>query len=486
MSGVGRELTSSQLSVVNMKPISLKKSLQWIAASAALFAYPLAHAQWAYNNAYWHDELWSAETTQSTWMQTVADQVPLLRMSIPGTHDSASVGYGGDIAQTQSMSITKQLVGGVRYLDFRCDLVDGGLQLHHGFVGLEKTCDSGLADVAAFLKKHPSEVVLIKIQQEYSTASNPDFQKAFDKMIAPLSGAIWQGYTLTSSPTLGDVRGKIVFIKRFNEVVPNGLTYSSFAVVDNYSMTTNWDLYSHWETVKSALSDVTQGKMPEATIINIVGSGGSFPYFVSGGRSSPHGGHLVTGLTTPGWSHSYPDFPRDSCFIGICSIYFKGLNELTAEYLEKNKPSHVGIIVADFPGKPLVDAIIERNARTWRYNDTASAGEVFVYQNPYLKTTDYFAARKSGAYWYFPTDHRDNGDWIFLGHDFPTQSTARSWVPDGYAQVGDLYEYRNPHSHTIDYFKSRRAGYYAQERLWFPINQKSNAYWEYVGSKVLN
>lgn len=52
------------------------------------------------------------------------------------------------------------------------------------------------------------------------------------------------------------------------------------------------------------------------------GSVGSFPYFVASGKSSPNGNRLATGLTTPGFSNRYTDFPRVACFIGICTIAF--------------------------------------------------------------------------------------------------------------------------------------------------------------------
>ena len=94
---------------------------------------------------------------------------------------------------------------------------------------------------------------------------------------------------------------------------------------------------------------------------------GSFPYFVASGHSS-HGTsapRLSTGLTTPGWSSSYPDFPRVSCFIGICTIAFEGINTLTANYIARRDIASdrlPGIIMADFPGKRLIDNIIHLNA----------------------------------------------------------------------------------------------------------------------------
>lgn len=458
----------------------LRRRFARLAAVLTGLCCTFAHAgNWDYTDAYSHGGLWAKDLTQPSWMKAIGDDRPLLSLSIPGTHDSASVGYGGDAVQNQSMSIPDQLRAGIRYLDFRCRLDNGDLQFHHGFVWMHKTCASGFADVASFLAKHPSETVLIKLQQEYSERPNAELQAAFDPILATYAHVIWQGYNETQNPRLGEVRGKIVIVKRFNERQRNGLTYNDFNILDNYEMGTNWDLYSHWSRIKSRLASMTPSPYG-GYITHIVGSGGSFPYFVASGRSSPDGGHLVTGLTTPGWSGSYPDFPRDSCFIGICSIYFKGLNELTAEYLKTRMPAFAGIVVADFPGRSLIDAIIERNAKTWRQGDVARAGDVYVYNNPYTHLVEYFAAKRDGAYWYFPIDGRDNNDWILLGNQFPAGRDIKYWVHSAASAVGDIYAYRNPFTHSIDYFRAKKAGYYAHQKLWFPTNQSSNAYWEFI------
>lgn len=69
-----------------------------------------------YDDAYAHSS--SSTYKNNAWMKRLSNQKNIDTISIPGTHDSASF-YGGDIVQTQSMSITSQLNSGVRFLDIR-------------------------------------------------------------------------------------------------------------------------------------------------------------------------------------------------------------------------------------------------------------------------------------------------------------------------------------------------------------------------------
>ncbi len=93
------------------------------------------------------------------------------------------------------------------------------------------------------------------------------------------------------------------------------------------------------------------------------GHGGSYPYFVASGKSSNGNGdpRLMTGLTTPGFKSSYPDFPRVGCFIGICSIAFEGINILGYNYLNSQNFAYTGIIYVDFYGDTLIQKILGKN-----------------------------------------------------------------------------------------------------------------------------
>lgn len=59
----------------------------------------------------------------------------------------------------------------------------------------------------------------------------------------------------------------------------------------------------------------------------------------------------------------FADFPRVACLINVCSIAFEGINVLAYDkFLGPNhKPKYVGIIMTDFPGDGLINAIINVN-----------------------------------------------------------------------------------------------------------------------------
>lgn len=132
----------------------------------------------------------------------------------------------------------------------------------------------------------------------------------------------------TQNPTLGDTRGKVVIIQDFVGNSIHGLLFDSFTNLGHKNFGTNWDQYDKWLSVKNHLENAdAAGK---SYLGFWTGSVGSFPYFVASGKSSPQNGapRLATGLTTPGFSSYYPDFPRVACFIGICTIAFEGINTL--------------------------------------------------------------------------------------------------------------------------------------------------------------
>lgn len=387
---------------------------------------PVEANSWDYESAYSYSTDFE---DRSDWMRALPDHVPILSLALLGTHDSAST-YSNThhnwIAATQRLSISDQLKSGIRYLDFRCKLTGQELKLFHGILELGETCKTELENVISFLEQEPSEVVFVHVKQEDSECPNLEYGDAFSAMIGQLDQSrIWRsGGRADANPSLGDVRGKIVFSQRFDEDRPIALVYKyQYEILDDYYFYSNWDLYEHWEKIKDFMKSEAENVDPSA--ISIMGSGGSFPYFVASGRASPEGRHLVTGYTTPGWSFKYPDFPRSACWGELCSIYFSGLNELTAWYLDNNEFSFKGVVWADFPGPALIQAVIDKNAKSWEYDGqsgvgaTSRKGDIYVYNNPYSNARDYFEAKKDGRYGWFPTDRTDNDSWKYLGAEFP-------------------------------------------------------------------
>lgn len=334
--------------------MNFKKVALCIFAGIALASFPLkAHAH--DSPGYSHDS--QAKTSNPDWMAGLKDDTLLSQLSIPGTHDTMSF-YGGDAVQTQSMSLDAQLESGVRVLDIRCRHIEDIFAIHHGMVFQKTFFGDVLNTVTAFLNKHPNETVLMRVKEEYTPEKNT---RTFAETFGDYYWKTWRNsfWTPTSdNPRLGDIRGKIVILQDFSSSQKYGINYDSFSTQDEYNLTTNWDLYGKWTAVKDHLQRANDGPSTTKYMNYLSGSGGSFPYFVVSGHSSPQTGapRLATGLTTPGWKDKWPDFPRVSCFIGICTIAFEGTDVLTYERLGNYK--RVGIIMSDFPGPGLITGTI--------------------------------------------------------------------------------------------------------------------------------
>lgn len=339
---------------------SIKKWLGLSLASLFFCAAPLALAH--NDSAYSHDA--GINHYNADWMRNVPGSKALKDLSLPGTHDSMSF-YGGDIAQTQSMPLATQLNAGVRVLDIRCRRIDNKFAIHHGLVYQHANFDDVLQTVTSFLQQHPAETVLMRVSEEYDAAnSSMSFADIYNTYANNPAYSQYFWKDSTPYPTLDAVRGKMVILNNFSGA-SFGLNYHNANIQDDYNVSTNWDLYSKWTKVKDQINNANSANpATRGYYMNYLSaSGGSFPYFIASGHSSPgtSAPRLATGLTTPGWKNSYPDFPRVSCFIGICTIAFEGTNVLSANYIANTRPAFVGILMTDFPGQGLIDKVIALN-----------------------------------------------------------------------------------------------------------------------------
>ena len=316
-----------------------------------------------YDTAYW-SELGTTQN-RSNWMDWIPDSMHLSELSLPGTHDTMTGGVGligHDIARTQSMSLYNQLVSGIRVLDIRAKYNGDSFPIHHGSIKLGMDFDFVLSVVQDFLRKNPTESVFMRFKQEDSSASDVEMEILFKKYYDKYKDIFWVNTNESNDPQMGEFRGKLVLLADVLSLEKYGLSYRDIDKQDAYHLNTNWDLYAKWEKIKVQINKSNKGV--DTIYMNYLsGSGGSFPYFVASGHSSPgiSAGRLITGFTEPGWKGIYPDFPRGAYFGVIATIYFEGTNTLTADYLKKYKISLAGMVMADFPGERLINAIIDCN-----------------------------------------------------------------------------------------------------------------------------
>jgi 1-phosphatidylinositol phosphodiesterase len=179
-----------------------------------------------------------SDDSQADWMAPLADASGVAELSIPGTHDSGALHepYPGS-AQAQQLAIADQLVAGVRYLDLRCRHYQDGFLIYHGPVDQDQTFDEVLATMAKFLDEHPGETLIISVKEEAAPQSNTrSFEATFAAYVAQAPDRWYLGDRL---PRLGDVRGRLVLLRRFAaSTAPLGIDGSGWADNTTFSLTT--------------------------------------------------------------------------------------------------------------------------------------------------------------------------------------------------------------------------------------------------------
>ena len=281
-----------------------------------------------------------AEAPDPGWMAAQPDDRTLAELSIPGTHDSGALHdiLGSGTARTQELAIATQLDVGVRYLDIRCRHVADAFEIYHGPIDQQQTFDEVLATTTAFLDSDPMQTVIMSIKEEFNAdrATRP-FAATFEAYVA-LDPARW--YLGPAVPVLGDVRGKIVLLRRFaSTTTPLGLDGDAMwaddttftiqtadarlRVQDNYRVE-NSDV--KWASVTAMFDEASTGE-PTTWYINHTS------------------GFQMQGLL--------PNTP----------VVAMNINErLNTYFADSAMVGHLGTVVMDFASANRTRAIIDRNA----------------------------------------------------------------------------------------------------------------------------
>lgn len=129
--------------------------------------------------------------------------------------------WGGPISccQTPALSLTHQLIGGVRFIDVRLALkADGQLRVYHGIQDEYAEAEKDVFEpLYAFLEASPTETVVVSIKQENATA---EFEATVWNMLDKRTDK-W--YRENRWPALGEVRGRAIVFCRFGFVSEQGL-----------------------------------------------------------------------------------------------------------------------------------------------------------------------------------------------------------------------------------------------------------------------
>ena len=157
------------------------------------------------------------------WMKYVDDNKFLDELSIPGTHDSGTCSVDNDTepqssqVKCQQDYIPTQLLEGIRYFDIRLGKGDDPGIDHGDYYLLKKDAYfMHLSDVIGyfktFLNENPTEALIMLVSRGKDEATDESVTTAFAKVLDDNPKLF---YTSSRIPTLHEVRGKIVLLRRF-------------------------------------------------------------------------------------------------------------------------------------------------------------------------------------------------------------------------------------------------------------------------------
>lgn len=196
------------------------------------------------------------------WMKKLPDNKMLHQLSIPGTHDSGTSNLSA-ISRCQSLTLEEQLFAGIRYFDIRLNADD--MQVVHGPAFGSGSTGIWFSDVAELFRKFlagedtplsSNETIIMQVKDDRGTTNDLHtnvinvlkdvFANHLDKLyLKPIR--CYNGNTFTDIPTLKDLRGKLVLIRRYDldtseEDDEAGTPVKYFAWGDNYN---NWSTGNH-------------------------------------------------------------------------------------------------------------------------------------------------------------------------------------------------------------------------------------------------
>lgn len=146
-------------------------------------------------------------------MAGLPDDMPVCRVSIPGTHDSGTAGVRFPMrhyARTQTMDLSEQWDAGIRFFDLRPKLEGSNLKIYHGPANCHLTFEKALSILKEKLEQNPTEFCIVM------TNCAGGGQAAVDMTMEQILNDSPVHMLAVFKPDLimADIRGRILFIHR--------------------------------------------------------------------------------------------------------------------------------------------------------------------------------------------------------------------------------------------------------------------------------
>lgn len=297
------------------------------------------------------------------WMSGIDDQRLVSALSIPGTHDSAAYTYSWPFVQTQHMDILQQLNAGIRYFDLRCGVRDDIVEMVHGRAFLGITLSMVLDTMYLWLLSHETEGLIVQIKQDRKAEqSTVHFAQAIWRCLATHPER-WR--TANTTPCLGELRGRIQLLRRFN-----GPTMHAFGIdvtqwQDNPSRP--FTIFT-WHEVRITIQDHYSFPDPEALPNLVLKKGGDVAELLDRAATDPCADHWYINFASAYEFNLYYQLtPREIALGGWSRFRWEpGMNVRLRNYLSDHSGKRrYGIIAMDFPeggtASDLIEALVNFN-----------------------------------------------------------------------------------------------------------------------------
>ena len=165
------------------------------------------------------------------WLDMVRDEVKVCKLSIPGTHDTMT-GMGfyqpglkfvfNMTAISQLSDLEEQMNSGLRFFDIRpvvsTDTIAKKkiLRLTHGISELDVSFEQTIDWLQAYLKAHPSEFFICKLQFDNGFEDQKDLYSLLSDVLhmSKYEGLFVENWR--PDITVGEMRGKILWLSRYD------------------------------------------------------------------------------------------------------------------------------------------------------------------------------------------------------------------------------------------------------------------------------
>lgn len=156
----------------------------------------------------------------ASWMSLLPDSTSIASLTIPGTHDSSTWNTTLRQARTQNRNFGQQLGDGIRFWDIRVRRVkdtsgNPAWAIHHGSIYLNMNFNDVLNAAKAFLAVNTRETLIMSIKEDSDPmpGATASMSQTFWQYVRTVPAVSW--YTGTAYPTLGQTRGKVILLRRY-------------------------------------------------------------------------------------------------------------------------------------------------------------------------------------------------------------------------------------------------------------------------------